>query len=104
MAILSKDDFLKKVNSVLGDRADDEAINFLEDMADTYNDLQTKLEGDGEDWKKKYEENDRAWQQKYRRRFMSGGGSTIIEQEQNEEVEVTNETITLDDIFTTKEE
>ncbi len=99
MAILSKEDFLKKVNDALGSRADEEAINFLEDMADTYNGLEAKSKGTGEDWQQKYEENDKAWQMKYRRRFMSGGGSTVIENIEESEPEVTAETITIKDIF-----
>lgn len=103
MAILSKEEFLNKVNNVLGSRADEEAIDFLEDMADTYNELETKAKGTGEDWQQKYEENDKAWQQKYRRRFMSGGGSTVIENIEESEPEVTAETITIEDIFREKE-
>ena len=103
MAILSKDEFLNKVNNVLGSRADEEAIDFLEDMADTYNELEAKANGTGEDWQQKYEENDKAWQQKYRRRFMSGGGSTVIENIEESEPEVTAETITIEDIFREKE-
>ena len=103
MAILSKEEFLNKVNSVLGSRSDEEAISFLEDMADTYNDLEAKAKGTGEDWKQKFEENDKAWQEKYRRRFMSGGGSTVIESNEESEPEVTPETITIEDIFQDKE-
>ena len=103
MGILSKEEFLKRVNDMLGSRADEEAINFLEDMADTYNELEAKAKGTGEDWQQKYEENDRAWQQKYRRRFMSGGGSTVIEDIEESEPEVTAETITIEDIFREKE-
>ena len=103
MAILSKEEFLGKVNSVLGSRSDEEAINFLEDMADTYNELEAKAKGSGEDWQQKYEENDKAWQEKYRRRFMSGGGSTVIENNEESEPEVTAETITIEDIFQDKE-
>ena len=103
MAILSKEEFLSKVNTVLGSRSDEEAINFLEDMADTYNELEAKAKGTGEDWQQKYEENDKAWQEKYRRRFMSGGGSTVIEEKEESEPEVTAETITIEDIFQDKE-
>ena len=103
MAILSKEEFLDKVNGVLGSRSDEEAINFLEDMADTYNELEAKAKGTGEDWKQKFEENDKAWQEKYRRRFMSGGGSTVIEEKEESEPEVTAETITIEDIFQDKE-
>ena len=36
------------------EQEDDEAIGFLEDMADTYNELESKLKGNGDDWEQKY--------------------------------------------------
>lgn len=103
MAVLTKEEFLNRVNIMLGTRSDEEAISFLEDMADTYNDLETKANSSGEDWKQKFEENDKAWQLKYRKRFMSGAGSTVIEKTDETEPEVTAETITIEDIFEDKE-
>lgn len=72
MAILSRDDFIKKIQEKIGDSTSDEDIKFLEDMTDTYNDLVDKgTEKDSEDWKQKYEDNDKMWRQKYRDRFFS---------------------------------
>ena len=74
MAILTKEDFIKRVNEKIGDDTSDEAIAFLEDMTDTINDLSEKT-SDSTDWKKKYEDNDKAWREKYRERFNSGSSN-----------------------------
>lgn len=74
MAILTKEDFIKRVNEKIGDDTSDEAIAFLEDMTDTINDLSEKT-SDSTDWKKKYEDNDKAWREKYRERFNGTSSS-----------------------------
>jgi CRISPR/Cas system CSM-associated protein Csm5 (group 7 of RAMP superfamily) len=70
MAVLSKEDFLTRINERIGDDNSDEAIAFMEDMSDTYEDMANKIT-DSTDWKKKYEENDKAWRDKYKERFIS---------------------------------
>lgn len=70
MAVLSKEDFLSRINERIGDDNSDEAIAFMEDMSDTYEDMANKIT-DSTDWKKKYEENDKAWRDKYKERFIS---------------------------------
>ena len=70
MAVLSKEDFLSRINERIGEDNSDEAIEFMEDMTDTYNDMESKIT-DTTDWKKKYEENDKAWRNKYKERFTS---------------------------------
>lgn len=69
--VRSKDEILEIIKSRVGDRADDETISFIEDVTDTLNDYETKTSNDGEDWKAKYEENDKAWRQKYIDRFFA---------------------------------
>lgn len=70
MAVLSKEDFLSRIKERIGDDNSDEAIAFMEDMSDTYEDMANKVT-DSTDWKKKYEENDKAWRDKYKERFTS---------------------------------
>lgn len=106
MAILSREDFFSKLQARIGQDTSDEAIQLLEDMTDTYNDLVNKgSNSDTEDWKARYEENDKMWREKYRDRFFSG--STDAEPlpeppvpEKSEE-ETRAETITVNDLFTT---
>ena len=65
--IKTVDEIMTAVKGVIGDRQDDTCIALLEDLSDTLQDLSS-----GEDWKKKYEQNDEAWRKKYVDRFMSG--------------------------------
>ena len=71
MAIRSKEELMESIRARIGDDQSDEAIALLEDIADTYTDMETRANSDGEDWKKKYETNDAEWRQKYRDRFFN---------------------------------
>lgn len=69
MAIKTMEELMESVRTRLGDDQSDEALALLEDISDTYGDMQSRTT-DGEDWKKKYETNDAEWRQKYRDRFF----------------------------------
>lgn len=71
MAVKTREEILEAVRARVGEQTDDETISFLEDISDTLIDLETKSNGDGEDWKTKYEENDAEWRKKYTERFYS---------------------------------
>lgn len=64
MAKLSKDELIEKVKTYVGDRTDDETIEIIEDISDSI-DL-----SDADEWKQKYEENDKMWRDKYISRFL----------------------------------
>ena len=74
MAVLTREEFLTQIHNKIGDDSSDESIKFLEDMTDTYNDLEKKINDNGEDWKHKYEVNDAMWKKRYQTRFFSGNG------------------------------
>lgn len=77
MAVLSKEDFMSRVQTIVGEDKSDESLALIEDMADTYNDLESKASSnDGEDWKAKYDELDASWREKYSARFFDGAGSS----------------------------
>lgn len=100
MAVLSKDDFFAHVNEIVGNDTSDKSLQFLEDMTDTYADLESRGTGDGVDWEQRYRENDKMWAEKYRHRFFSGGGNAPAgAADEAEEEEVTPETIKIDDLF-----
>ena len=42
MAVLNRDDFMKAIKSVVGENPTDELVTFVENMTDTYADLETK--------------------------------------------------------------
>ena len=64
MAKLSKDELLEKVKTYVGDRTDDETLEIIEDINDSFD------SSDADEWKKKYEENDKMWRDKYIARFF----------------------------------
>lgn len=71
MAVKNKDEILESIKTRVGDNTDDETISFLEDVSDTLTDLEKRASGDAEDWKTKYEENDKMWRERYTSRFFS---------------------------------
>ena len=100
MAVLTKDEFIARVKARLGEDLTDEDIAFLEDMTDTYNDLEGRV---GYDWKSKYDALDREWREKYVERFNSGSGIDYIEDATGEVTEDEPEDIyvtTYEELFT----
>lgn len=72
MAIRTKEEILETIRARVGEQTDDETIAFLEDVTDTLTDFETRANGDGEDWKQRYKDNDAEWRKKYTERFFSG--------------------------------
>ena len=72
MAVKTREEILESFKTRLGENPDDESISFLEDVTDTLDDFEKRANGDGTDWKTKYEENDANWRKKYTERFFSG--------------------------------
>lgn len=69
MAVRTTEEILESIKTRVGDSTGDADLEFLEDVTDTLSDLKSKSEGQ-EDWKTKYEENDKQWREKYRDRFF----------------------------------
>ena len=68
MAIVGKEELLETINKIAGDNTTDDVLKLMEDVSDTYDNF---ANADTEDWKQKYEDNDKAWKEKYRSRFMN---------------------------------
>lgn len=81
MSVLSVEEFLNKIKERTKDSTDDETLQFIEDATDTIKSLN---QGD-EDWKTKYEENDKMWREKYRDRFFSGAGDSEPDENKGKE-------------------
>ena len=103
MAILGRDEYFNRIQDYVGTDTSDKGISLVEDLTDTYNAFSERPD-DGEDWKKKYEENDRAWRERYSRRFFTGVSAVPGMDKQEEEEKVTPENISIDDIFESKED
>ena len=89
MSVKSIDEILNAVKERVGDDTSDSAISFVEDISDTLNSLSEQ-----ENWKQKYEQNDREWRKKYRDRFLSGESSSDDDDSGDE-----NEPLTYEKLF-----
>ena len=99
MAVIKKEDLITRLTAFIGEEQNDDAISLLEDVTDTVNDYETKT-NDSTNWKSKYEENDKAWRQKYIDRFKGGVDSAT------DDTYVEDDTPTpmrYEDLFTVKE-
>lgn len=106
MAILDREGYFARLQERLAEDTSDEGISFLEDMTDTYNDMEKRVNGDGVDWEKKYKELDESWKKRYRHRFFSGGDRGVPESVTavDETEEYRPDEVTVEDLFTEKEE
>ena len=76
MPVLTSEELLNALKGFIGEEADDERLTFLENVQDTMKDFETRTQVN---WQQKYEENDRAWRERYRDRFFSEGTDKIDE-------------------------
>lgn len=92
MAVLTLPELITKIKAKIGEDTSDESIELLEDVTDTFN-----SNNGGEDWKTKYEENDKEWRKKYIDRFSGSGADD--QDEDGEEEEEEEEKTTFEDLF-----
>ena len=94
MAVLSREDLMKRLNEALGEDAD---VSIMEDVADTYDAVADH--SDADEWERRYNENEAAWRKRYRDRFESGTpdptGTNTEEDQQEDEIKVK----TFDELF-----
>lgn len=97
MAVRTKEEILEQLKVLIGDEPDNEKITFLEDVTDTITDYESKM-GDTEDWKTKYEENDKEWRKKYTERFFSEEPENVPDPDP-EDPDETHEPMNFEDLF-----
>ena len=73
MAVRSREELHTELENLIGDTTSDAAIALIEDLTDTLTDLESRVKGDGTDWKAEAEKIDKQWREKYVKRFKSGG-------------------------------
>lgn len=95
MAKLSKDELIEKVRKYVGDRNDDETIEIIEDISDSID------SSEADEWKKKYEENDKMWRDKYISRFVEKKEDELDTPTEHEEEE--KEYNSFEDLFEEEE-
>jgi hypothetical protein len=95
MAKLSKDELLEKVKKYIGDRNDDETLEIIEDISDSVDTT------DADEWKQKYEDNDKMWRDKYISRFFDKKEEELETPTEHEEEE--KEYSSYEDLFEEEE-
>lgn len=96
MAKLSKDELIEKVKKYVADRTDDETIEIIEDITDSID------TSDADEWKRKYEENDKMWRDKYVSRFFDKKEEDLETPTEHEEEE--KEYNSYEDLFKKEDE
>lgn len=95
MAKLTKDELIEKVRKYVGDRTDDETIELIEDISDSID------SSAADEWKQKFEENDKMWRDKYISRFLEKKEDELDTPTEHEEEK---EYISFDDLFDEEED
>lgn len=100
--VRTKEELLDKIRVRVGDDAGDDVLELIEDISDTYDDL-NKRAGDSTDWEAKYNELDRSWRERYRDRFYgsASGDNEAHDDEKDEQMNEQTEPIThYEELFT----
>lgn len=95
--MLKTEELIERIGKVVGENESDEYLELLEYIRDN-NETEDK-----EDWKSKYEENDKEWRKRYRERFFKKEVEDVEDEEDNRDDEVKKK-YTYEDLFDESEE
>lgn len=100
MARLTRDELIEKVKKYVGDRTDDETIEIIEDISDSID------SSDADEWRQKYEENDKMWRDRYISRFFEKKEDELDTptEHETEHEEEEKEYSSFDDLFEEEED
>ena len=96
MAVVDRAELIKRFSEQFSDDTSDEVIQLTEDLADTLNDYDKRV-NDKEDWKTKFEENDAEWRKKYKERFLNTSNSEENDNQNSDEDDYKN--VTFNELF-----
>ena len=108
--ILSREEFFERLKKFTENMTDDDSLSFVEDITDTYNDLERVVKENSDTWKKKYEDTQEYWKKRYYDRFFKGdmysnpNERTPDTEEKEEGTDEVKEDITIDELFTEESE
>lgn len=113
---LTREEYMASIASIIGDRTDDEALKFVEDMTDTfdgnvtteYEETINTLNATIKELTDKNNTIEEEWRKKYLARFYGGSDEEIDPSNQNVIEDETmldgEENITIDDLFKEEED
>ena len=96
MGVRRTQEMIDALKESFGESPDDTQLAMLEDVSDTFSDLNERC---SEDWKTKYEENDKAWRKRYTDRFS---GNADSESDQREDDNEPPKPLTYESLFKTE--
>lgn len=73
MAVVEKESIMTRLNALIGDRTDDEALSIVEDVSDTIDSASGEGMVTEEEADRRVAEKEAEWRKKYKERFFSGG-------------------------------
>ena len=98
MSILSSEELRNSLKTFIGENNSDEALALIENTEDTITNYENMI-ADKTDWKQKFEENDKAWREKYKARFYSDADTKEKKDELSAENSNGNKNYTFDNLF-----
>lgn len=101
MAIRTREEILESIRNIVGDRTDDNTLQVLEDVTDTFTDFENKT-ANQTDWEAKYKENDEGWRKKYAERFYTGDPSVPPKNNEPDIDEPYDKPTRFEELFTTE--
>lgn len=101
MAIRTREEILESIRNIVGDSTDDNTLQVLEDVTDTFTDFENKT-ANQTDWEAKYKENDAGWRKKYAERFYTGDPTVPPKNNELDIDEPDDKPTRFEDLFTTE--
>lgn len=107
MAVLTREQFMEKLNTLTDGKTDDDTLTMIQDFSDTFKSLEGKedVEAVREDYEEKLKSLDDTWRNKYRDAFFNGAEENkdeVIEEKEDEEEK--EEPHTYEELFKEEEE
>ena len=87
MAVLTREQFMEKLNTLTDGKTDDDTLSMIQDFSDTFKSLEEKEEVEAVrgDYEAKLKSLDETWRNKYRDAFFNGAEEKKDEEEEEKE-------------------
>lgn len=99
MPRLNREDFMNAVNNLLGDRTDEETLNLVGDITDTYNELEVNSNEDMIP-RSELDRANKEWAEKYKQRFFSPPDVENKDKDNEQEQDKEKKALTYENLFT----